>query len=192
DLALVLDLANEEAVAEEVREGSSSERDASAGLARAEGSRLGADVLCPEVPDQLVDAAYLEISAKDQLYAFGFLLDDDRCAVLEVIAKGQGASHPNPLALGGGDLVADALRGDLALELGKGQENVEGQPTHRRRRVELLGDGDKGDVMGIEQFDQFCEVGQRSGQPIDLVDDDDVDLPATDIVQKLLQVRTIG
>ena len=46
--------------------------------------------------------------------------------------------------------------------------------------------------MGIEQFDQFCKVGQRSGQPIDLVNDDDVDLAGSDIVQKLLQVRTIG
>ena len=46
--------------------------------------------------------------------------------------------------------------------------------------------------MGIEQFDQFCEVGQRSGEAIDLVDEDDVDLAASDIVQKPLQVRTVG
>ena len=46
--------------------------------------------------------------------------------------------------------------------------------------------------MGIEQLDQLCEVGQRSGEAIDLVDDDDVDLAGSDIVQKLLQVRTIG
>jgi hypothetical protein len=58
--------------------------------------------------------------------------------------------------------------------------------THGRRRVELLGDRDKGDVMGIEQFDQFCEVGQRSGQPIDLIDHDDVDLSGSNIVQQPL------
>ena len=46
--------------------------------------------------------------------------------------------------------------------------------------------------MGIEQFDQFCEVSKRSGEAIDLVDDDDIDLPASDIVQKLLQVWTVG
>ena len=46
--------------------------------------------------------------------------------------------------------------------------------------------------MGIEQFDQFCKVGQRSGEAIDLINDDDVDLPASDIVQKLLQVRTVS
>jgi len=46
--------------------------------------------------------------------------------------------------------------------------------------------------MGIEQFDQFCEVGQRSGQPVDLIDDDDVDLAGSDIVQQPLQVRTVS
>src|SRR5215831_974626 len=65
DLALVFDLSDEEAVAEEVGEGSSSEWDASAGLAAAEGPRLGADVSGPEVPDKFVDAGDLEISAKD-------------------------------------------------------------------------------------------------------------------------------
>jgi hypothetical protein len=68
---------------------------------------------------------------------------------------------------------------------------AEGQTTHRGRGVELLGDRDEGDVMGIEQFDQFCKVSQRSGEAIDLIDHDDVDLVGSDIVQKLLQVRTI-
>jgi len=56
DLTPVPDFADEEPVAEEVGEGSSAERDASAGLAAAEGPRLGADVLDPEVPDKFVDA----------------------------------------------------------------------------------------------------------------------------------------
>ena len=46
--------------------------------------------------------------------------------------------------------------------------------------------------MGIEQFDQLGEVGQRSRQAIDLVDDDDVDLPGADIVQQSLQVGPVG
>src|ERR1700730_13170321 len=41
------------------------------------------------------------------------------------------------------DLVADTLRGDLSLELGKGQKDVECQPTHRSRGVELLGHRDE-------------------------------------------------
>jgi hypothetical protein len=40
--------------------------------------------------------------------------------------------------------------------------------------------------MGVEQLDEFGEVGQRPRQPVDLVDDDDVDLSGTDIVQQFL------
>ena len=50
----------------------------------------------------------------------------------------------------------------------------------------------KGDIISIEQFDQLGEIGKRSREAVDLVDHDDVDLPASDFFQKLLQVRTIG
>src|SRR5229473_4313510 len=46
--------------------------------------------------------------------------------------------------------------------------------------------------MRIEQLYQFGEVRQRPCQAVDLVDDDDVDLPRADVVQQLLKVRTIG
>jgi hypothetical protein len=45
--------------------------------------------------------------------------------------------------------------------------------------------------MGIEQLNQFGEVCQRPRQAVDLVDDDDVNLPGTDIVQQSLQVRSV-
>ena len=60
-------------------------------------------------------------------------------AVLHLIAKGQGASDPQALSLRCRDLVPDPLGGDFPFELGKGQKDVEGQPTHRDRGVELLG-----------------------------------------------------
>jgi hypothetical protein len=102
-----------------------------------------------EVPDKFVDAGDLKISAEDHPDPFGFLLDDGELAVLQLIAKGEGATHPQPFALGGRNLVADALGGDLPLELGKGQQHVEDEPAHGGRRVELLGDRDEGDAMGI-------------------------------------------
>jgi hypothetical protein len=46
--------------------------------------------------------------------------------------------------------------------------------------------------MGIEQLDQLGEVGERAGQAIDLVDHDDVDLAGSDILQQVLQRRTVG
>ena len=43
----------------------------------------------------------------------------------------------------------------------------------------------------VEQFDQLGEVGERAGQPIDLVDDDDVDPSRRDVVEQLLQGRPL-
>src|SRR6266851_2911473 len=60
-----------------------------------------------------------------------------------VAGKRRHAAHPHPFLLRGGDLVADALADDLALELREGQQNVEGQAPHRGRRVELLRDRNK-------------------------------------------------
>jgi hypothetical protein len=41
--------------------------------------------------------------------------------------------------------------------------------------------------MLVEEVHQLGEVGQRSGQPVDLVDDNDVDLPAADIIEQFLK-----
>ena len=46
---------------------------------------------------------------------------------------------------------------------------------------------DKGDVVGFEHFDQPGEVGERPREPIDLVDDDDIDQPCLDIPEQALQ-----
>jgi len=53
-----------------------------------------------------------------------FLLVDLQRAALGVVTERQIAAHPHALGLGGGDLVADALAGDLALELGEGQQQT--------------------------------------------------------------------
>ena len=45
--------------------------------------------------------------------------------------------------------------------------------------------------MLVEQFDQLGEVGQRSGQPVDLVDHDDVDPAGLDIAQQALEGRPV-
>ena len=46
--------------------------------------------------------------------------------------------------------------------------------------------------MAVEQLDQLGEVRQRAGQAVDLVDDDDVDLAGSDVVQEPLQGRAVG
>src|SRR5215207_4233292 len=85
------------------------------------------------------------------------------------------AAHPEALALGGRDLVADALARDLALELGEGEKDVQGEPAHAARGVEGLGDRDEGDAVRVEELDQLGEVREGPGQAIDLVDHHDID-----------------
>ena len=41
--------------------------------------------------------------------------------------------------------------------------------------------------MLVEHLDQLGEVGERAGQPIDLIDDDDVDPSCLNIGEQLLQ-----
>ena len=45
--------------------------------------------------------------------------------------------------------------------------------------------------MLVEQLDQLGEVGERAGEPVDLVDHHDVDLAGPDIGQQGLQGRAV-
>ena len=46
--------------------------------------------------------------------------------------------------------------------------------------------------MGVEQLDELGEVGQGTGEPIDLVDDDNIDPAVADVRQQSLQRGTLG
>ncbi len=41
--------------------------------------------------------------------------------------------------------------------------------------------------MLVEEFDELGEVGERPRQPVDLIDDDDVDLGGPDLIEQPLQ-----
>ena len=45
--------------------------------------------------------------------------------------------------------------------------------------------------MLVEKLDELGEVGERPRQPVDLVDDDDVDLAGPHLVQQRLQGRAL-
>src|SRR6516165_2483218 len=136
---------------------------------------------------QQPDRAEFGIAAEDQAYEFCLAVDDDELAVLRPIPEWRHPAHPHPLPLRGGDLVADALADDLALELRKGQQNIEGQAPHRGRRVELLRDRHERGARRVEDLDDLGEIGERAGQPVDFVDDDRVDSPRGDIGKQPLQ-----
>ncbi|NKA76334.1 hypothetical protein GO285_05304 [Ralstonia solanacearum] len=118
-------------------------------------------------------------------------LVDHQLTVEHVIAQWRHAAHPHALALARRDLVADALARHLALELREGQQHVQHQPPHRRGRIELLGDRHEGHVLAFEHLDHLREVRQAAGQPVDLVDHNDVDQAALDVRQQTLQARPL-
>jgi hypothetical protein len=43
----------------------------------------------------------------------------------------------------------------------------------------------------VEELDELCEISQRTGQPVDLVDDDHIDLAGFDILEEPLQGRAV-
>ena len=100
------------------------------------------------------------------------IIDDVQTALLDPVAQRDYAAHPHSLLFRSRDLISDPLAGDFPFELGEGQEHVKGQPSHARRGVERLGHRYEGDIVPVERLDQLGEVGERPGQPIDLIDDD--------------------
>jgi hypothetical protein len=55
-----------------------------------------------------------------------------------------------PIFFEAANLIAEALADDLALELCKREQDIEGRASHRRRRVELLRHREKGRVPRIQ------------------------------------------
>ncbi len=45
--------------------------------------------------------------------------------------------------------------------------------------------------MRVERLHQLGEIGERAGQPVDLVDDDDVDPALADAIEEVLQRRPL-
>ena len=125
------------------------------------------------------------------MHGLRLALDDDQLSLAHRVAERRHAAHPHPLSLRGGDLVADPFPGDFALELREGQQHIEGQPSHRGGGVELLRDRDERHALGVEDLDDLGEIGQRSGQPVDLVDDHGIDLALANVGEELLQRRPL-
>ena len=159
DLVLMPDAADEERVGEQVIELAAGEGGAAAAASVAMPALRRAEAGSVELGLQPVHRAEREIAREDPLHQGGLLRHRLQAARLGAIADRHHATHPHALRLGGGDLVADPLGGDLAFELREGQEHVQRQPPHRGGGVEGLGHRDEGDPGGVEDRDDAGEVG---------------------------------
>ena len=145
---------------------------------------LADDAASREIIPQGAHCSEFKITPKDVAYGRRFRFVDDEFAVLDVVAERGLAAHPHALLFGRRDLVADPLARDLALELGEGEQHVEREAAHAARRIERLRDRHERYALRVEDLDDLGEIRQRSRQPIDLVDDDHVDLAGANVVQQ--------
>src|SRR3546814_6494208 len=88
---------------------------------------LGAITLGIELVGKRIDRGQLQIALHDVTDETGFAVVDHQLAVLDIIAERDRTAHPDALLLGSSDLVADALAGNLALELSERKPAIEGQ-----------------------------------------------------------------
>ena len=193
-LVLVRDLAAIEPVAQEMEQGATAEGDPAADRAVLATGLLGADPSCRKIAFERMDRAEFEIPGEERADEDRLLvidLENTRGGIRQVIAKREGAAHPEALLLRGRDLVADPFARDLALELGEGEQDVEGEPPHAGRGREGLRDRDEADGMALEDLDHAREVGEGAGEAVDLVDDDHIDPAGGDIRHEALQARAV-
>ena len=59
--------------------------------------------------------------------------------------------------------------------------------VRRRRGVELLRHRNEGGTPRVEDLDDLGKIGERAGQPVDLVDDHGIDPPRCEVAEQLLQ-----
>src|SRR5947208_2210938 len=105
-------------------------------MARGTGPLLADDPLSVQFLLEQAHRAHNAVTAEDVPNPVRFGGNDNELAIANLISERRHAAHPNSFLLRGGNLVANALAGDLTLELSKGQQHVQGQPTHRGRRIE--------------------------------------------------------
>ncbi len=137
----------------------------------------------------------LQVELEDAADMIGLVRVDDqpRPARIapDVVPEHRRAAGPLASAAGRGNLVARALADDLALELGERQQDIQRQPAHRVRRVEVLRDRDERDIVLLERLHHPGEIHERPTEAVDLVDHHAVDLAGPDVGHQALERRTI-
>src|SRR5271169_275324 len=154
-------------------------------------AEFGTETISVKVLLEQAHAAKLAVSLEDMSDRGGFGFDHCQLPLVHLVAERDQTTHPHAFALRGRNFVADALAGYLAFELREREQYVERQATHRSRGVELLRYRDKGNLVSVEDLNHLGEVRKRSRQPIDLIDDHDVDQALFDVRQQQLERRTL-
>src|SRR5208283_3250600 len=181
--ALVDDLAPENSVLQLEVKGAARKPLAAIGAPIRRRATFADDARSGEIIPEGAHRSEFKIAPKDVAHSRRFRFVDDEFAFLDVVAERRLPAHPHALLFRRGDLVADSLSCDLALELGEGEQHVEREATHAGRRIERLRNRHERYALCVEDLDDLGEISQRSRQAIDLVDHDDVNLAGPYVIQ---------
>src|SRR5438067_11106089 len=138
--ALVRDLADVDGVAQNAIQMAPTEWAAADCVGSASAARGRSPAAPINLAFETTYTAECAIQRKDLPHPRSLHFVDDQTLLVRNVADRRDPAHPHSLAFRGGDLVADALSGDLALELRERQQHVQRQAAHRAGRVELLRD----------------------------------------------------
>src|SRR5690606_33865921 len=99
-----------------------------------------------------------------------------------------------PLALGFDDVrqvVADTLADHLAFKLRKIDEHVTKESPYGRRGINVLRDTDEVAAVALEVLHEAVEIGDGTGQAVELVHDDIAHIALFDPSQHRLERRAV-
>lgn len=156
--APVGDLAAIEAILQHAVQSASGIDSASSDTASSTGSQLTSDACLLKVLAELRDASEFQVHSIDLLNLLGLTRIHDSLAVPKIVADREDASHPLPLRLEAATLSRILSPVTSRSNWAKERRTLRGQPTHRRRSVELLRHGDEADTLLVELIYDLGEV----------------------------------
>lgn len=130
DLAAIGDLADIKAIFKHMRERTHHEAIGGDNFAARELPGSWSDAFPVERRRQFANRSKAQVVGEDFSDQLRLLRNDFKLLVDATITQRNRTADPNPLALGGGNLVAYTFADHLPLKLGEGEQNVQGQPSH--------------------------------------------------------------
>ena len=134
-----------------------------------------------------------EVEIKNGSDLAGFFLVDGQLGVawIDVLAQQGHAAGPFSLAACGGDFIASPFGNDFSFKLGKRQQHIQHESSHRAGSVELLSHRDERDLVPLKCLHHVGEIEQAATEPVDLINDNAVDGASFDVGEQSLERRPL-
>ncbi len=105
--------------------------------------RLGRDAFSRQLAGEFRTGAQLHKIGENAPHSLGFGFIHHQLAVFDVVTQGREAAYPQTFFLAGGKFIPNPFTRHFPLKLRKGQQNIQRQPPHAGRGIELLRHCDK-------------------------------------------------